>query len=394
MRVLVTDSDNRSALAATRALGGAGHEVYTAGDRPQTLASVSRHSTAHCVYPNPLREPQGFVAAVIDFAIRHRIRVLMPMTEVSTILLTENRGRLPPEVVLPFADSAILKKAADKAYVLSIAQELSVPVPKTELLVCIEDAERMSRTLSYPAVIKPARSRVLVGRHWISTSVSYAADSGQFLAVVGRLSPEVYPLLVQERIEGDGAGVFVCVGDNGLQAAFAHRRLREKPPSGGQSVLSESVAMDPVLLGHATRLLEAIGWRGVAMVEFKRDNRDGCGKLMEINGRFWGSLQLAIDSGVDFPNLLVDVFTDAAPDRALPYAIGVQTRWFWGDVDSLLSVMFKSRASLSLPPSHPGRWRTLCRFLQLFGRKHHLEVERADDPAPALLEARRWLTGR
>ena len=40
------------------------------------------------------------------------------------------------------------------------------------------------------------------------------------------------------------------------------------------------------------------------MVEFKLDARDGVAKLMEINGRFWGSLQLAVDAGVDFPAIL------------------------------------------------------------------------------------------
>jgi predicted ATP-grasp superfamily ATP-dependent carboligase len=82
-----------------------------------------------------------------------------------------------------------------------------------------------------------------------------------------------------------------------LRAAFAHRRLREKPPSGGVSVLSESIALDPQVLEQAERILEALKWHGVAMVEFKRDARDGVAKL-GINGRFWGSLQLSVDAGV------------------------------------------------------------------------------------------------
>ena len=71
------------------------------------------------------------------------------------------------------------------------------------------------------------------------------------------------------------------------------------------------------------------------MVEFKQDERDGLPKLMEINGRFWGSLQLAIDAGVDFPALLLQP-PDALPSTPLPYRVGVRNRWFWGDVDSLL----------------------------------------------------------
>ena len=104
-------------------------------------------------------------------------------------------------------------------------------------------------------------------------------------------------MLLQERLVGPGVGVFACYHDGRPVALFSHRRLRERPPWGGVSVLCESAEVDPVAGEHATRLLDGIGWQGVAMVEFKRDLRDGVPKLMEINGRFWGSLQLAIDAG-------------------------------------------------------------------------------------------------
>ena len=84
-----------------------------------------------------------------------------------------------------------------------------------------------------------------------------------------------------------------------MRAVFAHRRLREKPPSGGVSVYRESVAPDPSLVARAAALLAGLGWRGVAMVEMKTDARTGTPYLMEVNGRFWGSLQLAVDAGVD-----------------------------------------------------------------------------------------------
>jgi hypothetical protein len=63
LRVLVTDSDNRSALAATRTLGARGHFVLTAGTSPRSLAAVSRFSSAFAPYPAPARYPVGLVAA-------------------------------------------------------------------------------------------------------------------------------------------------------------------------------------------------------------------------------------------------------------------------------------------------------------------------------------------
>ena len=115
-----------------------------------------------------------------------------------------------------------------------------------------------------------------------------------------------YPSMIQEKIIGPGTGLFTLYDKNRHLALFSHKRIREKPPSGGVSVVSESVPLDNEMVDAADKLLSAVGWTGVAMVEFKRDVRDGKAKLMEINGRFWGTLQLAVASGVDFPVLLIE----------------------------------------------------------------------------------------
>jgi len=88
-------------------------------------------------------------------------------------------------------------------------------------------------------------------------------------------SHSLIPLpLIQERILGPGCGVFVLLSNSEVRALFGHRRLREKPPSGGVSVLRESVLLNPMMKEYALRLLKRLNWHGVAMVEFKCDSRD------------------------------------------------------------------------------------------------------------------------
>lgn len=131
------------------------------------------------------------------------------------------------------------------------------------------------------------------------------------------------------------------------------------------------------------------------MVEFKQDVRDGTLRLMEINGRFWGSLQLAIDSGVDFPSLAVEIATNQTAPTTVPstYHAGTKSRWLAGDLDALLAIMFHSRRALNLAANHPGRLRSLWLFMRSFSGDVLLEIERAGDSAPARLEWRRWLLG-
>lgn len=392
MRILITDSDIRSALAAVRALGRRGHEVFVAGERHPSLASVSRYCAGFEPYPSPTRDPQGFLNAITRAVATRKIDVLMPMAEVSTLLLTTHQDQLPPHVMLPFPAAAAVAAAADKSQVLAIAGELGVPIPAT--IVCNSATEALAQVerIGFPVVIKATRSRVWSGTQWLSTSVRYAPDRHSFEAHIAQISPLIYPLLLQERIEGPGVGVFLCYDELGTVASFAHRRIREKPPSGGVSVLSESTLPDPAALEHANRLLHALQWRGVAMVEFKRDSRDGSLRLMEINGRFWGSLQLAIDAGVDFPGLLVEIAQGRRP-AAPKYRVGVRTRWLLGDLDALLTILLRSRSSLNLPAAHPGKLRSMLGFLRFWDRNTRFELERADDFHPALFAIKKWFTG-
>jgi predicted ATP-grasp superfamily ATP-dependent carboligase len=132
---------------------------------------------------------------------------------------------------------------------------------------------------------------------------------------------------------------------------------------------------------HATRLLDAIGWHGVAMVEFKNDERDAVPKLMEINGRLWGSLQLAIDAGVDFPALIARSAIDGTFPPQPAYRVGVRNRWFWGDVDSLLMTLRKNGPAGDRRKS---RLSAVGQFLKLWGTNY--DNPKPDDVYPWLWE--------
>ena len=393
MRVLVTDGDSRPALAAVRALGRRGHEVIVACERHPCLASVSKYVAGSESIPSPVTDAPGFEAALVELVQRRRVDVALPITEVSTLLVAENQQRLPSFCRVPFPSAAIVANAANKVHVIRMAERLGVPVPRGLVVESADEGVRRAAELPFPIVVKPARSRVRVGSHWISTGVRYAADGFDLERIFRSLPRETYPVLLQERIPGPGVGLFACFDHGRPTALFAHRRLREKPPSGGVSVLCESSPLDPAAVEYSQLLLSELGWRGVAMVEFKRDEREGQLHLMEINGRFWGSLELAIAAGVDFPSLALDVATGVRRSLQPGYRIGVRTRWLGGDLDALLMILKRNREQLQLPASHPGRLRALWDWLHLWGRNLHYEIESIDDPVPARLEWRRRLLG-
>lgn len=392
MKVLVTDGNTRAALAIARALGRDNFEVIVGAENHPCLASESRFCAGRVICPDPLRDYGGFLDALVTALESIRPDVLLPVTDVTTMLVAENIVNLEKFCSIPFPDYSAVERAADKASVMQLAEKLNIPVPSTLYLQNfreIDEAVPACASIGYPLVIKPSRSRVRSGNEWKSHGVKYANDEQELRRILHILNEkDGFPVLLQERIYGDGVGLFLFMDGGKAVAAFGHRRLREKPLSGGVSVLRESVPLQPMLKEYSERLLKSLNWQGIAMVEFKQDRRSGQFKLMEINGRFWGSLQLAIDAGVNFPVLLVRSAVGETIAPVMDYEVGVKSRWLWGDVDVLLSRLFKSGNALNLPPGYPGRMETLFQFLRFRQKNMRYEVLDRDDIKPWLYETR------
>jgi predicted ATP-grasp superfamily ATP-dependent carboligase/CelD/BcsL family acetyltransferase involved in cellulose biosynthesis len=387
MKVLVTDGENRAALAITRSLGRLGHEVLVGDKRESSLAQTSRYCSGRIRYPEPIGASEAFVDTVARIAREQRVDVVMPVSDITTFLLSRHRERF--SCVIACADYDVVELAANKVAIVDVAERIGVPVPRSLVVESPDALPAGVDRLGFPLVIKPWRSRVWTSHGWASTAVSYAANLNELISALARRPAHEFPMLLQERIIGPGMGVFMCYHDGKPVAEFSHRRLRERPPWGGVSVLSESATVDPAARDYSIRLLNEIEWAGVAMVEFKQDTRDGVPKLMEINGRFWGSLQLAIDSGVDFPAVLMRAMTGEAIEPPPPYRVPVRNRWFWGDVDSLLVTM-RGGSSAQFAPSRADKVRTLREFFKLRGSNLYYDNPKWDDPRPFLTETRGW----
>ena len=303
IKVLVLDAAQRSALAVTRSLGRMPDvQVFTAEAAGQALAGQSKFSKAFYTCPSAQHAPADFVCWVQKLMTEEQFDLVVPVTEITSQLLLMQQAQLP-QVVLPFASYEQVLRLADKGQLVDLARDLGVPVPQSRWFAHAQGLD--IHALQYPLVLKPCLSKIFVNNTWLATRVRVLASAEEFAQELV-ISPylQEHAFMLQAFIPGHGAGIFALYNRGVPLAFFAHERLREKPPEGGVSVLSVSVPVAPLLETYARQLLDASHWHGVAMIEF-RVAPDGTYYLMEVNTRFWGSLQLAIDAGVDFPKLLL-----------------------------------------------------------------------------------------
>lgn len=379
--ILVSDGEQRAALAVVRSLGRAGHRVFVCSTRSRPLAGASRYAKDAFPVPDPLGCPAAFADEVARLVERLGADLLLPVADPSATALLPRRERFLPAVI-PYPSWESYARISDKACALGAAAAVGIAVPASTVLTGPTDATPPAG-LRFPLAIKPTRTTTVVGRSRLRTP--YARDAAELAAHLGATPADAYPLLPQERIVGRGLGVFLLV------VAFGHRRLREKPPSGGVSVLCQSVALDPDLLARSRALLDRFDWRGVAMVEYKLHSETGIPYLMEVNGRFWGSLQLAADAGVDFPALLVAAAQGRPAGPPPDYRIGLRSRWWWGSVDHLIARLRPGNGGAAGPGS---RARVLLDAMGLLRPAPSSNVFKSYDPLPFLNETVNWFARR
>ncbi len=392
--VFLLDGNQRSALSAVRSLGKQGINVHAGEQAHPSISCSSKYASCAFLYPSPYTKPDSFIEKIQELSVKNAGAILLPMTDVTVSEILRNKEKLR-NFNIPMGGYEAYEKATDKATLFRLAKELDIPIPDTlfsdEYSGPISLVSKAS-VLGFPLVIKPSRSRFRLSSRWVSASVQYATDEQELRSIIGQEKFSLQPFLLQEKVEGPGVGIFLLVNEGESVAHFAHRRIREKPPSGGVSVLCESIAPPEKALQAAKKLMKHIGWTGPAMVEFKWDKRINEPKLMEVNARFWGSLELAISAGVDFPYLLYRMATGARVDPPKTYRIGLRSRWELGDLDHLLIRLRHKDRDLTLPEDAPSRSTVLFHFIRdFFHPSVRHEVFRPDDPRPFFFVLKQYL---
>jgi predicted ATP-grasp superfamily ATP-dependent carboligase len=317
MRVLVTDADYKQTLCATRSLGRRGIHVAAGSSRRRAQSFYSKYCRERLLYPSPQRQDE-FASFLLSYVQTNEIDVVLPVGYFATTALSRHKDSFSGYASLPVADYDSMRVASNKDLTLQLARDLGIRTPM--MYDSPADVEE------HPVVEKAV------------------GGSGSVLYINSRAGLSRVPAsgwILQEYVPGDAYGFFALFNQGRVRATFMHRRVREYPVTGGPSTTAESVR-DPELEALGLRLLETLNWHGAAMVEFKKDSRDGEFTLLEVNPKFWGSLGLAIACGVDFPYLAARMAADGDVDAVSDYRLGVRFRWPLPD--DVLHLLAKPRA--------------------------------------------------
>lgn len=382
---IVLGLETQIALGVVRELGRAGVPVIGIAQSRHALGLRSRYLTRRIVNERPRSE--AMLEQIRTLGEEFGEIPLLTVSEVNLNWLLNNKHSLGKvKAILPSADA--LSVVLDKRKTLTVAESVGIAVPRTVEPESLEAILGMAETLSFPVVLKwtePNAIAPLLAANGISLiKAEYALDAKQLIAIGKRYKSLGKWPLIQEYCPGTGLGQFFFMHEGQALRRFQHIRIAEWPPEGGFSSVCESLPLTAhaELQEKSVNLLRAIGWEGVAMVEYRFDPKTGKAVLMEINGRFWGSFPLAVQCGAGFA--LLSYFVNGL-DKNVELAevrTGVRCRMIVTEIKRLIRIVIQPR-KISDPFFKPEPVRELKQFWNNFSHTGvGYYVWSPDDPAP------------
>ncbi len=358
-------------LGVVRSLGRVGVPVYTVAEHAGTPAARSAYAAGTFVLPTTGAEPPDeLVASMIEIAagIGRRAAVVCTDDE-AAVLVAENRDILAPHYALPEVPPTLPRRLASKLGLLELCAEHGVDTPAAVVPRNAGELERFAATCSFPLMAKNLEAFTRLQRPAVRAN-TVVQDADELMALAAAWS-EPYGVLLQEYVPPEVAEDWIVhaylPGDGRRGVAFTGFKLRSWPPYAGVTTRGRTVENDE-LSELSRRFCAAIGYRGIADLDWRLDRRDGRYKLLDFNPRVGAQFRLFDDAaGVDVVRALhLDLSGRPIPDAAM-----IEGRDLVLEHLDLAAALAYRRHPRQTPPP------------PLAQRSRRLAWAAADDPVPA-----------
>ena len=391
---LVLGIETQIGVGVIRELGRAGVPVIGLANHDRAIGLASRYLQRGIVV-GPQRDEQ-FLQRLNALGEKLGDSVMLAIAESDITWLLRHKSKLGRIRVVTPPEQAFLD-VLDKSRTLALAKQQGIRVPQSLQCTSLAQWRDAAEQLTYPIVVKwadplsAAPKLNAAGLHL--HKLEYAHDRAAFLALGERFEPAgVWPL-IQEYCPGRGLGQFFFMHEGKAVRRFQHLRIAEWPPEGGFSSVCDAVPLSEhrELQERSIALLQALNWEGVAMVEYRLDEASGHAALMEINGRFWGSLPLAVQAGAGFALLAYRVQGLGQPTTLPEVRDGLRSRMIATELKRLVRILLQP-GKIADPTFKIRPVREVWRFVRDFfrpGTSYYLWS--LDDPGPWFADFRNVL---
>jgi predicted ATP-grasp superfamily ATP-dependent carboligase len=322
-----------ASLAIARSLGRLGVPVYFATVDARTPALRSRYSRGQPVRLAPAQRP--VLESLLEVSERvGGSPVLISPDDVAALFVDEHADELRTGFRFPDQPRGLPERLSNKGGLHRLAQSADIPTPAARFPASREEFVANVEELGLPVVVKSMDPSVLRRRPGAaSVAVARTLDEATRVYDAGE-DPAQPNFMLQEYIPGDARSIWMFNGyfDAAGTCRFGvvGQKIRQSPPRTGATSLGVVVDNDEVLK-LTTRFLSHVGYRGIVDLGFRRDERDGRYKLLDVNPRIGSSFRLFVGrNGLDVARALYLDMTGQGIPKTTPR---VGRKWLAEDQD-------------------------------------------------------------
>ncbi|MRR07086.1 MAG: hypothetical protein EG828_09100 [Deltaproteobacteria bacterium] len=326
-------------LAVIRALGKMNVPVHALNYSENEMGLYSKYVQGRVPVPDPRKSEADFISRLLELSQEFKGSLLIPTDDYTVVVLSKNKALLQPHYVVAVEDWEIVKKMIEKQFTYEFARSLGIPAPLTFVAESLAQVRSFLDQVTYPCLIKPCEGHTFFDH--FKVKMFRIENEDELFARYSQIEPLGFKVMIQELIPGDdtqGVNYNSYFVDGAPIAEFTAKKVRLEPPFLGSPRVLVSKAI-PEILEDGRLLLKKMNYSGFSCMEFKKDQRNGVYKLMEINCRNNLSGLLAVTCGINFPwiqyrHLMYDEINRAASFKENVY---------WIDFDKDLLRFFISR---------------------------------------------------
>lgn len=227
-----------------------------------------------------------------------------------------------------------MAKVHNKESCMALADSIGVRIPKTYVAHNETDLIKIAEETNGNVIVKLEDSFASKGLIKYTQGKQFFIDN--YKRDFGFNINETNKPLVQQFIEGDliDATAFAVGGDT--KAVLTQKRVLTAWLEGGGGIVNITNDVADVKAG-AKKMLEHLNWTGHLEMDWIQDKSSGDSYLIEINPKFWGTTQLTISSGYDYPYWYVKHALGEPIEYPETYTQGLQYRWLDDELVTILT---------------------------------------------------------
>ncbi len=341
--ILLTYGWVRSSYNALRNLKKHDLNIIVSDSSSIGMSQFSRLSSGYKKYTSHYEDEDKFISDILDICSSQEIKLILPSHN-ETEIIARHRDKFPDHLVSMIPNESHCRMFNNKSNAYDYVSSIGIPVP---VRIKYKDPNQVSQNLIDKGIEKTV-IKLLTGNS--SKGVFYGENPEHSQTITKelikkyKLAPNRYPQ-IEEYVKGEGYGCSVLYYRGKQITHFTHRRLREKIDTGGTSTFRESSLHEGIEAATKT-IFDSLGYNGFAMCEYKVCPETGRFWFIEVNPRMWGSISLAIESGVQFPYLAWLCATQGA-SKAIDYhasckvKMNWRARWLLGDIFIVINKVLK-----------------------------------------------------